>query len=401
METKVISFSSSYATNTFCLSDGSIRMIGDAGKTGTFGFYSKGTNTVSSISNNGVSVRSIVDTKFILPPTNMGKIIQCETVGTATYAIDEDFNLHYWGTLSKFELKNIPADRKVKRMIVFSFSSVVFVLPNGKNVLHRMRKGSVGDELSELANAMTTCGALKNAFVDNGYLSLLEENGKLTIITFHRTISSGSVTTTKYLEKIEVDNCEWIISSSNIYYKTRDKGVCEFITNDSRYQKSFIEKLYKDKNPILMNAKMGFHVYAGGSEVCLLTEDGGVVSVNYHTNELSLKAYYFSSPIVQLGCTSVLLESGIVMPICENKYYGTNMILSVFPEWADDEEIVYDMCKICPRNFLSASPRLRKDIEFSKRICLLGASAMEFVDGMVRRNRELRPIQKLYGLLKD
>ena len=132
-----------------------------------------------------------------------------------------------------------------------------------------------------------------------------------------------------------------------------------------------------------------------------MTEDGGVVSVNYHTNELSLKAYYFSSPIVQLGCTSVLLESGIVMPICENKYYQTNMILSVFPEWADDEEIVYEMCKICPRNFLSASPRLRKDIEFSKRICLLGASAMEFVDGMVRRNRELRPIQKLYGLLKD
>jgi hypothetical protein len=399
METKVISFSSSYATNTFCLSDGSIRMIGDAGKTGTFGFYSKGTNTVSCISNSGVKVRSIVDNKFILPPTKMGKIIQCETVGSATYAIDEDFNLHYWGTLSKFELKNIPADRKVKRMIAFSFSSLVFVLPNGKNVLHRIRKGTVGDELHELANAMTTCGALKNAFVDNGYLSLLEENGKLTIITFHR--SAEKAKSSKWLDKIEVDNCEWIISSSNIYYKTTDKGVCEFITNDSRYQKSFLEKLYEEKNPILLNAKMGFNNYSGGSETSLLTEDNSVVSIDYHTNELNLRSYSFNSPVVQLGCTSVLLESGIVMPIRENKYYQTNMILSVFPEWADNEEIVYDMCKICPRNFLSASPRLRKDIEFSKRISLLGANAMEFVDGMVRRNRELRPIQKLYGLLKD
>jgi hypothetical protein len=77
------------------------------------------------------------------------------------------------------------------------------------------------------------------------------------------------------------------------------------------------------------------------------------------------------------------------------------MVLAAFPEWQDDEDVVFDLCKLNPRNFLCASDRLRHDVEFCKRIALLGLNALQCVDGKMRRNRELRPLKKLYDMAGD
>jgi hypothetical protein len=57
-----------------------------------------------------------------------------------------------------------------------------------------------------------------------------------------------------------------------------------------------------------------------------------------------------------------------------------------------------NLIKETPKNFQFASQRLRKSVEFSKKVAALGPEHLAYVDGMMRRNRELRSYKRLYEM---
>jgi len=394
MNTKVRYFSNAGGCSVFTLEDGSIRMLGSPGTTGAFGFYSKGRHTVSKIANGAVTIQTIKDNRFNPPPQNMGNLIECVTDGNTTYAINDEGNLFVWGFTRKKDHKALPFDKKIKRLIRLGWDQVVFVTETGENIYFHRREGEFYDHV---AAELESIGGLKYAVADGTTRLYMDEGDNLL------TVRSSKKTDKVVVPSIDVvHDCSWALCSDTIYYQTKN-GKTHRVSHgdDSNYNdRSGIREMWEEKSPIMFDA---IDVREGSSHVgfTFLHPSNKIYTIYANWRSDANKELTFPKNIKQFDNAYVLLENGIVMPISENNWTRTDMVLAAFPEWQDDEDVVFDLCKLNPRNFLCASDRLRKDVDFCKRIALLGYDALLCVDGKMRRNRELRPLKKLYDMAGD
>ena len=392
MNTKVKYFSSAGGCSVFTLEDGSVRMLGSPGTTGAFGFYSKGRHTVSKISNGTVEIQTIKDNKFNPPAQGMGNIVECVTDGSTTYAINDEGKLFAWGYMRKKDHKILPFDKKIKRMIRLGWDQVVFVTANGENIYFHRRDGVFHNDVAE---ELETIGAVKCAAADGNSRFYIDEADNLLIA--HAFNSNGK-------EERPVRNlvrdCAWAISADTIYYQTKDGKTHRSDNGKDAYSDRWsIKDLWENKNPIMFDA---IDAREGSSDgIAFLHPCNKIYTYHSSWRLAENKGFTFDKEIKQFDNSYALLDNGVLMPISENAWTRTDMVLAAFPEWQDDEDVVFDLCKLNPRNFLCASDRLRNDVEFCKRIALLGLNALQCVDGKMRRNRELRPLKKLYDMAGD
>lgn len=405
MTTKVSSFNNIGSSCIFTLENGTIRMIGEPGKSGAFGFYSKGRHTVSTISDEGVNIRSIEDKSFVPPPTRMGKIVQCVTDGHTTFAINESGDLFAWGYFRKKDAKQLPLELKFKRIIRAAWDQIMFVTIDNQNILFTRRES---DFYAHIRAELSEIGPVVRCSPGASIRYYLDEEGKLMTCTSYKQVDSEENEIEEINKKV-VNDCVWAICDEKIYYKTVD-GVVHCIEAKSnnnlpsyRHSKdSMLERMWRERDPVMWNAIDARDNFSTGT-VAFLHSDNTVHVRNdspvpfYHRKD----SIAFDTNIVDFDTSMVLLDSGIVMPITNNAWTRTDMVLAAFPEWSDDESVVYEMCKLNPRNFLCASERLRNDLEFCKKIALLGQDGLKCVQGKMRRNRELRPIKRLYDMAKE
>lgn len=395
MDTKVRHFHNSGACSVFTLEDGSVRMLGSPGTGGAFGFYSKGRHTVSNIANGTVTIQTIKDNKFSPPPQDMGKVIECVTDGNTTYAINDEGTLFAWGYMRQKDHKILPFGKKIKRIIRLGWDQTVFVTASGENILFHRREGEFYNKVEA---ELESVGALKYAVTDSSMRLYIDEGDNLLAVYPPESSLKGNEPPVVKL----VRDCAWAICADSIYYQTKD-GKTHRAHPDKYSSVSGrwgIFDMWTEKNPILFDA-IGACESGSRDGFSFLHENNTIHTHFPSWRKDDAKKVSFDKAIKQFDNSCVLLENGMVMPISENEWTRTDMVLAAFPEWQDDEDAVYELAKLNPRNFLCASDRLRKDVEFSKKIALLGYNALCCVDGGIRRNRELRPLKKLYGIAGD
>ena len=394
MSIKVRSFDNSSACSVFTLEDGTIRMLGDSGKQGAFGFYSKGRFTVSTIADGRVTIQSIKDKTFVPPPTDMGKVVQCVTDGNTTYAINDEGKLFAWGYMRQKDHKILPFGKKIKRVVRLGWDQMVFVTSDGENVYFHRR---TGDFYDIVANELATIGGLKCGSHDGNLRFYLDENSNLLAVAPKRVDDNQMC-----YNPVVVQDCVWAASAETVYYQTKSGTTHRVDRGDGYgYHSAWrLQELWEAKSPVIFDA-IDARETLNQSGFAFLHDNNTIHTVHpsYYKNQDS--KFTFDQKIKQFDFSYVLLESGIVMPISQNAWTRTDMVLAAFPEWQDDEDVVYELAKLNPRNFLCASDRLRKDLDFCKRIALLGHHALVCVDGKMRRNRELRPLKKLYDIAGD
>lgn len=389
---KVSYFYNANGCSVLTLEDGSVRMLGEAGKSGAFGFYSKSRNTVSKITNEGVTVQCIKDKNFAPLPLNMGKIVQCITDGATSFAINDKGKLFVWGFVKAKDNKHLPFGEKIKRIVRIQWDQIVFVTDSNKNILFTRNS----DKTENLLRHLSSIGGLLHGSSDSRMGFLLDESRTLTVFIEDRDEEER----VHYTEH-KINKCVWAFLAEAIYCKDEKGKVYRFTQENPKYyygSHHIIEDMWKEKNPILfdaIDARENWHNPLYG-----FRHEGNTVYVvsTFNRGNDTIKSFTFDKEIKQFDPFMVMFNDGMIMPITENIWTRTDMILSAFPEWQDDEDTVYELCKVNPRNFLCASERLRNSVEFCKKIALIGQEAMKCVEGKVRRNRELRPIKKLYDM---
>jgi hypothetical protein len=399
MSIKVDSFFSGSSVAAFTLSDGSIRMIGEAGRDGAFGFYSKGNHSYTKISSNGVIVGSIGNKYFHAPPQNLGHIVKCVTMWGMTFAIDSTGRLYAWGTFKKRQWEAIPFDRTFKNIICIGWGTILFIQMDGTSVPMFLRQeGQPANAFCQYAQSFP---CIKHATVqrDSGYM--MGENGSL--LYFWDNNGDDNDKSCDWQHKT-VNDCLWAsFSDGNLIYRD-GRGVHIAMRSKNKWGTSMSIDAVEDKTSPIHRAVASADHFANDHQAFLLDDNSIMRCINGRfrgdRHEGSLTPM-FDGGVKQFDCNFVLTNKGVIIPISDEAWSRTDMVLSAFDEWADDEEIVYDMCKIAPRNFLCASNRLRKDIDFCKKVAQLGPHAYQYIDGMVRRNRELRPYKHMYAMAGD
>jgi hypothetical protein len=403
MSITVTSFFSGYNCAAFTLSDGSVRMIGEAGRDGAFGFYSRGTHSCCKITPNGVNVSSVGNKNFHGPPENFGHIVRCITIWGMTFAIDTTGRLYAWGTFGKKVWESLPFDRTFKDIICAKWGTVVFVQTNGENLIFNFRKDPSAEFMVLEENAKKFA-PIASASYDSSGGYMMDASGNM--LWFHdknHEFRGDNKKAPKWVTST-VNGCMWAsFSEGNLIYRDV-KGVhVAFYDKGNQYRgiSRIVEAVHNEPNSPVHNAIAAEDNFNTGHQSFLLS-DYSIFSYapqRYNWDKDSQgQSPVFSDGVKQFDSNFVLTNKGVVIPISNEAWSRTDMVLSAFPEWADNEDIVFEMCKISPRNLACASTRLRKDVEFSKRIAALGAHAFLHIDGMVRRNRELRSYKHLYRL---
>lgn len=377
--------------SSFCMSDGSVRMIGNPGKFGSFGFDSSGRAFRSTISSSGVIFNSVGNKVFVHPPKIQDDIVQCVSNGVQTFALIRDGvrNLKkviYWGSFLKKQIKNIPP--VATSIICIGSSGFVFVNEYKNHYYYNTKKGNeyVNKEMIDSSTSKVILSCFLSIYISYCY----REDGICHIgyIDVNEQYPS--------FKKIVVKNCHWVVyDASKVFYcygKNRD------IESIGYMHSGAMDKIMLSFPKILQSVKSIEYVLSQDC-IVILTNTGQVHTYHNYTNELR-GPYVFSFPVSSINSGFAILQNGIAIPLINNMFSKKDemKVLSAIPEWSDDEDAVYDICKINPDNFLFASKRLRKSIPFSKKIILIGSHVKKYIDGVVRRNPEIRPIIKLYEL---
>lgn len=388
MSHKVISFSSHYQSACFVTDDGSVKFIGDSGKSGNFGYWSKGNGTISTVSGGKVSVNSIGDKSFRPPPTEMGKIVKAQMCHEATFALDEDGRLYVWGSLKKKRWEAIPHNVKMKDIFIDNMMWL-FIPQSGKNIVIINSRYSESPFLlhfknqleSSTARIVHTCCTYNAGFIkyDDGsaYVCISEDK------------DDGGRATNK---SFTIPKCDWIGSDGNQIVWKSDGEIRKLPLRENRYYRN----PSTDHIDSAINAAVD--LYGDFDKIVVLDGDNCIhTQANWHFNGETDTIQLSGKPL-SFDRNYALTSDNRIVPIMEQKWCGASMVLAAFPEWADDEDFVLGLVKISPSNFANASSRLRKNIEFSKKVASFGPEHLKYVDGMLRRNRELRSYKRLYEI---
>jgi|688.fasta_scaffold56540_2 hypothetical protein len=399
MSIKVDSFFSGHSAAAFTLSDGSIRMVGEAGREGAFGFYSKGCHSYTKISPNGVIVGSISNKYFHAPPQHIGHIVKCVTMWGMTFAIDNTGRLYAWGTFKKRQWDSIPFDRTFKNIMCVGWGTILFTQTDGTSVPMFLREE--GPSTTMFFQHAKSFPAIKSAAIarDSGYM--MGEDGSL--LYYWDKNGSDSDKSCDWKCKT-VSDCIWASFSDGSLIYRDGRGVHIAMRGNNKWSTSMSIAAVEDKESPIHRAVASADHFTNDNQAFLLDDNSILRCINGRFRgdkcEGSITPV-FEDGVKQFDCNFVLTNKGVIIPISDEAWSRTDMVLSAFDEWADDEDIVYGMCKIAPRNFLCASNRLRKDVDFCKKIAQLGPHAYQYIDGMVRRNRELRPYKHMYAMAGD
>lgn len=388
MSDKVISFASHRASACFVTDDGGVKFIGDSGKSGNFGYWSKGNGTISTVSGGKVSVKSIGDKSFRPPPTDMGKIVKAQMCYEATFALDEDGRLHVWGSLKKKRWEAIPHNVKMNDIFIDN-TMWVFVPKTGGNIviLNSRYSGSpflmdfkkqLESSTAPISNIACTYGAGFVKYADgSAYVCISEDRDK------SETPSNKSFT---------IPKCDWIGSDGNIILWKSDGEVRSIPC--SSYGRHHVN-ISSDFQGKIENA---VDLYGDFDKIVVIDKDNCLHMPHNWLFNGEIESIQLSGKPLAFDLNYVLTSNNRIVPIRDMKWCGASMILAAFPEWADDEDFVLELVKISPSNFAHASSRLRKSVEFSKKVASFGPEHLRYVDGMLRRNRELRSYKRLYEI---
>jgi hypothetical protein len=383
MKTKVVSFDTDYHAACFVTNHGDVRFVGDSGKYGQFGYWSKGSGTVAVVGSNGVKVNSIGDSSYRPPPQNMGKIIKCVMHYGMTFAITEENDLLVWGTVKKKLWENLPHNEAIKDVFVFG-ESLAFITTKDVPLIVDIRGTGNGIAL-HIKDAILKYRQPTSVMCGWGIGYARFSDG--TTVVAHDVEDENDSKTIKFFKC----NTEWIGADWDFLYWKSNGKVHSLSRRDSPQS--------SNRSDVLQKA---VKIHSAGDTICWLTEDNVVHVPSHRWHERGEKPIEFQLDKEPLAFTySFILDAdGILMPLKEESFGGAHLILSAFPDWADDEDVVMKLIKQSPRNFQFASPRLRKSVEFSKKVAALGPKHLLEVDGMMRRNRELRSFKRLYDLVE-
>lgn len=382
MKTKVVSFDTDYNSACFVTNHGDVRFVGDSGKYGQFGYWSKGTGTVSVINESGVNVHSIGDSSYRPPPKNMGKIVKCIMHHGMTLALNESNDLLIWGTVKKKLWQSLPHNEAIKDIMVFG-EQIAFITTKDVPCIVTLR--GCGSSLSRhITDAMLAHKNPTNVMASWGVGYARFQDGTTVIVH-----DSDDDPDNKEIKSFKC-NTEWVASDWEFLYWKSNGKVHSIArrdnSNENLNRSDALEKAIK--------------VTSTGDHLAWLTDDN-VVHIPAHTwyeRDKEPSEIQLDKPPTDFSCSFILDADGILIPMKSESYGGAHLILSAFPDWADDEDVVMKLIKQSPTNFQFASPRLRKSVEFSKKVAALGPKHLLEVDGMMRRNRELRSYKRLYDL---
>jgi hypothetical protein len=382
MKTKVVSFDTDYNSACFVTNHGDVRFVGDSGKYGQFGYWSKGTGTVSVVDQSGVNVHSIGDNSYRPPPKNIGKIVKCIMHYGMTLAINESNELLVWGTVKKKLWDSLPHNEAIKDIFVFG-EQIAFITTKDVPCIITLRGcgsalfGTITDALlahKKPTNVMASWGG--------GYARF--EDG--TTVIAH---DANEDPDNKEIRSFKC-NTEWVASDWEFLYWKSNGKVHSIERRDNSNAKlnrsDALEKAVK--------------VTSKGDHIAWLTDDN-VVHLplhSWHQRDNHPMEFQLDKPPTDFSSSFILDADGILIPMKSESYGGAHLILAAFPDWADDDDVVMKLIKQSPTNFKFASTRLRKSVEFSKKVAALGPKHLEEVDGMMRRNRELRSYKRLYDM---
>ncbi len=387
MQTKVVSFDVQYNAACFVTNHGDVRFVGDASKYGQFGYWSKGNSTVAVVNSNGTTVRSLGDKNYRSPPQDMGKIVKCLMRYDATFALDENNKLNVWGTVKKKTWEALPHSEKIKDIIPFGSCAIIFVKEDGKNQLFEFRKidNLIFANIQAFLNHNKS--GISSAAFDHNIGWIRFNNGE-TVICHDLNDDSCDKPCTPNLF---VCQTEWVANDWHYLYWKTSGGVKSITRRDSSHH-----------NPLNRSEAMKDAVYACsfGDHLCWMNEDYSVhcLSWDWYQRDKEPLSFAFDKKPMSIHPYFIQDADGILISCRKDTWSGADLILSAFPEWADDENIVMNLIKETPKNFQFASQRLRKSVEFSKKVAALGPEHLAYVDGMMRRNRELRSYKRLYEM---
>lgn len=396
MSITVNSFFSGNNCAAFTLNDGSVRMVGEAGREGSFGFYSKGNHSYTKISSSGVIVGSIGNKYFHAPPQNIGHIVRCVSIWGMTHAIDNTGRLYAWGTFKKREWEALPFDRTFSDIVCVGWGHIVFVQTDGTNLVMNHRDESPASIV--FSDHAKSFPAIKSAALSGNSGYMMDHSGNMLYFW-----DDGDDKKSEWKHST-VSGCMWASFSDGSLIYRNGSGVQIAMREENKWSTGTCIEAVEDSSSLIHSAVAASDNFSNGYQSFILSDNsllrlmpGRWRGQNGKNNQTPV----FEDEVKQFDANFVLTSKGIIIPVSDEAWSRTDMVLAAFDEWADNEDIVYDMCKIAPRNLLCASDRLRKDIDFCKRIAQLGPQAFQYIDGMMRRNRELRTYKHMYAMAGD
>lgn len=392
MSEKVTSFHTGYASACFVTDDGSVKFIGDSGKSGVFGYWSKSIGTVSTVSKGRVSVNSIGDKTFRPPPHDMGRIVKAKLSYHATFAIDESGKMSVWGSVKKKLWETIPHNIKMKDIFINNFMWV-FVPQSGNNVVILNSRYDSNPLMLFMRDRIesSTAGISQVSYSYN--TAFIKHDDGSAYVCMRKDGDDDKFEIKSFI----IPKCDWIASDGYRIAWKSDGEVRKLDISDRSHYHTTTMELYGDRLNTAVDVHGDFdYLTFLDRDNCIYTPtmrgwggDNEMVSIQLGDKPLAFDGNY------------ALTANNRIIPIREMKWSGASMILSAFPEWADDEDFVLDLVRISPSNFAHASSRLRKSIEFSKKVASFGPEHLKYVDGMIRRNRELRSYKRLYEITES